>query len=250
MTLSLLVTFGAWLVAGFIMLVTGFGGPLLALPLMLFFVDLQSIIQVNIFMGFLGCFPTLWLFWRWIEWGRAGLLVVSSVPGVIAGVLTLRYVPMFWLQVVLGLLLILVFVWQIRAERTHAPAVPHRLPAMLTAGAAAGFFSGSVGLGGPPLAAYAHQRRWDKNAARGTLAIYYAVSLAFTVAFSLQQGMITDDALLHSAAALPGLALGTLIGIPAARRLPQRLFEQITVAVILAGGLALLWKACFMQPAP
>ncbi len=250
MTLSLLVAFAAWLLAGFVMVVTGFGGPLLALPIMLFFVDLQSIIQVNIVLGLLGCLPVLRVFWRSIEWRRAWLLTAASVPGVAAGVLTLRHAPMFWLQLALGVTLIAVFAWQLAAERSSAPARPHTIPAMVAAGAGAGFFSGCVGLGGPPLAVYVHQRRWEKNAARGTLAVYYAASLALAVAFGLQQGLVTDDAWRHIAAAVPGMIIGTLIGLPAAKRLPQRLFEQITLLVILAGGISLLWKAFFMQPAP
>lgn len=252
MTLSLVMTFVAWFVGGFALIVTGMGGPLLALPIMLFFVELPVIVVTAVAAGLMADIPLIWRFWRHVDWKRNWLLVLGSLPGVVLGALTLKFAPLFWLQLGLGLLLLLFVVWQllVAARAKHGAGsvakVPESVPGLLMSGAASGFFSGSVGLGGPPVAMHAYRTGWDKDMARGVFGVFFGLSLSVTVLVYLANGLFTPQACTHILAAAPGVALGSLAGLPVASRLPQGLFQRFMLLVVFLGGVCLLYKAFFM----
>ncbi|MDO5537382.1 MAG: sulfite exporter TauE/SafE family protein [Desulfovibrionaceae bacterium] len=247
MTLSLAVTFVAWLLAGIIGIVTGMGGPLLSLTIMFFFVDLQTIIVTACVVGFFSSLPLVWRFWRSIDWRRNWLLFFGSLPGVLAGVMALKLVPIFWMELAIGVLLVAFSVWQAWAGgKGGGPALKETNAVLLACGAASGFFSGAVGLGGPPVAVCAYKCRWDKDMARGLFGSFFALSLVAAVVLDIGHGLITPDAWKHIFAAMPGMVLGTLAGLPLAARLPQELFRRLMLLVVFCGGLSLLFKAFFM----
>ena len=60
-------------------------------------------------------------------------------------------------------------------------------------------------------------------------------------------GLVKKAVVHHSLAAIPGVLLGTLAGLPVAGRIPQRLFQRCLLVVVLLGACSLLGRA-FLQP--
>ncbi len=243
MDLSLAVTGIAWFLGGFAVMATGMGGPLLVLPLMAPFTPLPVIILVSCFVSVPNNALLCWRFFRAIDWKKAWIMTIASMPGAWAGVLVLTHVPVFWLELGLGLLLLCFVIWQWRCGGHDGREVQGGAPGLAAWGAASGFCSGAVGMGGPPLAICAYSRRWEKDMARGVFGVIFLVSISFAVVLDLWHGLVTDEAWRHILVAVPASLAGTMAGLPAASRISQPLFRRFMLLVVLAGALTLIGKA-------
>lgn len=74
----------------------------------------------------------------------------------------------------------------------------------------------------------------------GTIAWYFLIVNLAKVPFSAQLGLITPSSLFFDAMLLPVVVAGAVAGRALLRRVPQRLFEWITITLAIAAGLRLV----------
>ena len=74
----------------------------------------------------------------------------------------------------------------------------------------------------------------------GTAAWYFLIVNLAKVPFTAQLGLITMPSLRFDAMLLPVVIAGIVAGRLLLRRVPQRLFEWVTVALAIAAGLRLV----------
>ena len=272
METALLVTLAAWFLGGFVNIITGIGGNLVALPIMLLALDFGVAAVVSCVVGTLLGVMLVLRFWRFAD-GRSVLwLSLGALPGLVAGVLCLKYLPIVWLEIFLGLVLIAFVAWEIFLERRTARAAASasaepessrdesgtdvqgtrktaggRAVMLALWGSISGLFSGVVGLGGIPLAVCVYLNRWDRNVPRGILGVFFVLSVGLATGLDVAAGLVNKAVVHHSLAAIPGVLLGTLAGLPLAGRIPQRLFQRCLLVVVLLGACSLLGRA-FLQP--
>lgn len=254
MDITLVVTFVCWFFGGFAMMVTGFGGALVVLPVLVFFVDLRILVLATIVSSFLGCVLVFWRFRKSVDWRACWILLLSSLPGSLLGVLSLKFVPIFWLEVSLGLMLLLYVVWQAAVDSgvnlpgfkglESAPARGRaELATLVACGGFSGLCTGAVSLGGPPMAVCACLMRWPKDLTRGVFGAFFSASVLVTIAMDWWYGLFTPDIVPCTLATIPGMLLGQLAALPAARNISQDLFRKALLFFIFLGGLTLLGKA-------
>lgn len=83
--------------------------------------------------------------------------------------------------------------------------------------------------------------------ARGILGVFFVLSVGLATGLDVAAGLVKKAIVHHSLAAIPGVLLGTLAGLPVAGRIPQRLFQRCLLVVVLLGACSLLGRA-FLQP--
>lgn len=259
METELIVTFLAWFLGGFVNIITGIGGNLVALPVMLLALDFTVAAVVSCVIGALLGVMLVLRFYRYADARSVVLLSLGALPGLVAGVMCLKYLPIFWLEIFLGCVLIAFVVWEYFLER-KGESQPASSPApektrgrekgatfmLLGWGSISGLFSGVVGLGGIPLAVCVYLNRWDKNVARGILGAFFVFSVGLATGLDVLAGLVTESVVHHSLAGIPGMLLGTLAGLPVAGRIPQRLFQRCLLVMVLLGAFSLLARA-FLQ---
>lgn len=111
-------------------------------------------------------------------------------------------------------------------------------------------FTGAVGLGGPPLAVCASMAGWDKNVARAIFGAFFMFSISIAVIFDILYGLVTPVVMQHTLVGLPGVLLGTLVGLPAARKIRQETFRRSMMWIVLLGAISLLFKAFLHELQP
>jgi uncharacterized membrane protein YfcA len=74
----------------------------------------------------------------------------------------------------------------------------------------------------------------------GTGAWFYLVVNVFKVPFSVGLGLLTWEALVLNLLLVPTVVVGALVGIAAIRRIDQRLFEQVTLGLVVVAAILLL----------
>ncbi len=145
------------------------------------------------------------------------------------------------LKHVLGLFVVLVAVLELvrllRSARPPAPLSPWKASAILVVG---GVFHGMFASGGPMIVYYASRSIPDKHAFRATLSLLWLVLNTVLIVSFVFSGRIDGSALMLSAAILPALAFGILVGELVHRKVDELKFRKIVQGVLLMTGIFLL----------
>ena len=210
-----------------------------------------------------GDMTALWVYRREPDWRTLIRLLPSAMIGVVIGVFYFARVDGDGVRLTIGLiLLVLVIVTvgrRLLAQRREAAgtAAGKELPPTRAAaagsqpGAAAtaqgigygllgGFTTMVANAAGPVMSLYFYAMRLPVLTFLGTSAWYFAIVNLFKVPFSAGLGLITRDTLVMDAMLIPVVLIGAYAGAKVARRIPQKVFENLILALTVAAAIGLL----------
>jgi hypothetical protein len=222
---------------------TGFGG--LGIVAVLLFAQIfpakastGALLPLMIFADLIGVY-----FYRGhANWPDLIRLLPATLVGIVCGWWLMPRIPdhdfiVFLGWLILGLMALTVV--QRRFPRMLLSAVNHPLLG-LVAGWAAGLATMLANAAGAITAFYFLARRMDKMTFVGTAAWFYLVVNLSKVPFSIHLGLMTPESLKFDLLLLPAVAVGAVAGRLLLRRVPQRLFEWITILLATAAALRLI----------
>jgi uncharacterized membrane protein YfcA len=219
----------------------GFGGGLIAIPLLSVFLGVQDAVTlVLIFQFLIGVL--LWKSYKYINWRTAKPMAIAMIFGTIAGTLLLSSASAVFLQVFLAtaiLLFLTKMVWFNGFTFGSKPSTA----GSLTAGLGGGLFQGAIGTGGPVLTMYLSVVVKEKTSLRATLIYLFCVTGLVRIAISIPNNLFTQDIIRLALITLPAFLLAIIVG--------QRLYNKVSdyyyrlsIYIILAGSaIVLLYKA-------
>jgi uncharacterized protein len=222
-----LVTF-IFLLAGFIQGITGFGAGLVAMPLLLLFLDAGTAVPLSMLNGLLiTAFLCLQLR-QHLEWRKILPLCIGCLPGIYLGVVLLKRTDDAIIRVLLGSLLIGYGAYSILAR--PGPARRHLSRWWVYV---AGFGSGALGTafatGGPPAIIYTTLTGWDKDTIKATLSGFFFVTGTWMALAHAVAGLTTATVLGY----LSGSAMAVLLGVWGGSRLYRRIGRRDYIRIIL-----------------
>ena len=222
----------------------GFGGGVVAVPLLVVVLPLQLVVPVMTALNFMASAGHGVRNRRAIQWRDLVRLIPFALLGVGLGLYLFTVVDPRPLSRALGLFVILYAVYML-ASAGRLPQVPERWlnPLAAAMGASAGL-AGTLfgGTAGPLFVIYLNARRLAKDEFRATItAIMICMSLVRITGYA-SLGFLDFSGLKYLAAAIPLMWLGGYIGERLVRRIDQRRFERVLGAVLIVGGAALLLK--------
>ena len=103
-----------------------------------------------------------------------------------------------------------------------------------------GFTTMVANAAGPVMSLYFYAMRMPVLTFLGTSAWYFAIVNLFKVPFSAGLGLITRDTLVMDAMLIPVVLLGAFAGSKVARRIPQKVFENLILVLTVAAAIGLL----------
>ncbi|MEI8145186.1 MAG: sulfite exporter TauE/SafE family protein [Alphaproteobacteria bacterium] len=183
---------------------------------------------------------TVWSYRK--TWDKASLthLVPGALLGIAAGYVFATVVPESVVRVLIGLIAIGFCLdhW-VRPSAAGLAARPHDWRSGTILGAASGYTSFVIHVGGPPFNMYTIPRGLDRDTFVGTAAVFFAfVNLVKLPAF-LALGQMSIPNLATAAALLPLAIVSNLFGIWLVRRVPAELFYRMIYALTFIVGVAL-----------
>jgi len=180
----------------------------------------------------------VWFYRRHANWGDLATLLPATVAGIVAGWWLMPRIPDGMFKPVLGWLILGLMALTIAQRlRPQAMAAIAGHPLLgFGAGWATGVTTMLANAAGAIAAFYFLARRMDKMTFVGTAAWYFLVVNLTKVPFSAQLDLITLSSLRFDAMLLPVVIAGAVAGRLLLRRVPQRLFEWITIALAVAAG--------------
>jgi len=119
-------------------------------------------------------------------------------------------------------------------------AIAPRWHSLLPVGMLSGLLGGSTSLSGPPVILFFANEGKGKQHFRGNLIAYFTLLNVGSIAVFWAFGLLKREVWLSCAVYLIPLLIGTFIGMWVARRVNERVFRRIVLALIAAIGLALI----------
>jgi uncharacterized membrane protein YfcA len=224
--------------------VTGIGGPLLAVP---FIASLTSVEYAVVVLSIANLFSNGGLLWEHRHGAKGTgfvmtpFLIVGTVATV-AGTWLLTEIDDRILSVVIALVIV-GYIWRYfsNPETGLSPEMARRSAAPM--GLVGGGLLGATGTAGPLIATYLHAVRLGRSS------FVYMMSLTFQV-FGLIQlvtlvvlGSFTEERTVQALWAIVPAMVMTSVGIRIGRRLDQKVFEMVVLALLGLAAVRLLLSA-------
>jgi len=197
---------------------TGLGFALVAAPFIVLLTGpVTGVILVNI-CGTLTAAAVLVRVLPHVEWRKYAILVPAALIGIIPGAIIVQNVPSSWLEVLVGLIVLisLTLSLTLRAPHNHPG-----LPPLVFAGSVSGLMNTTAGVGGPALSVYAIASRWEQTPFAATMQPYFmTIGAASVTAKLLAQPAAMPQ---MTAAEWAGLVLAIVIGLVTGEALSKRI---------------------------
>jgi hypothetical protein len=235
-----IVAFGA-LVGGFVSGLAGFGTGLVALGIWLYAVPPEIASSLVVICSVIAQTLTLPAVWHAIRPGLVWPFVVFGLLGVPIGTALLGTLDPGVFKLGVGVLL-LVFPTALSLIRRplHLRLGGRRADALV--GFAGGILGGLAGLSGPLPILWASVRGWGKDERRSVFQVFNWTILTAALIARAASGLLTGEVARLVLLALPGTVIGAWLGARTYRRLSDRRFHAVVLALLFVSGVLLIWS--------
>lgn len=198
-------------------------------------------------MLILGDFIAVRSYREHAQWKQVLRLFPWTIPGIVAGYITLGRIDDHSARVLIGAIILVIVAWhwlrKLRAGKNgngkNDTAHPTWMIAVL--GILAGFTTLVANAAGPIMTLYLLAVGLPKLEFVGTAAVFFFALNLFKVPFMVHLGLINGSSILWNLMLAPAVLLGTWLGKLLLKRVPQRLFEQLALALSALAALKLLF---------
>lgn len=229
---------GAYTVFG----MTGFGATFVAMPLLVQFQPLASAVPMMLLLDLLATSTVGGRNWRAVEKPELLRLAPAMLGGIVLGAAALSLLEPRPLLMCLGVFVCANALWSLRSADVPVKDIAPRWA--IPAGALGGVFSAAFGTGGPIYTVYLARRLRDVGVFRATIAAVILASAVLRLTVFGVAGLLSDRALLVTAAALaPFCFLGVFAGSALRHKLAPERMRQLMLIVLLFGGVAVIARA-------
>ena len=236
------------LVAAFVKGTTGLGFPMIATPTVALLLDIRTAVTIliipnlvmDIALVFRGGLP-------YEAFRRFAWLLVLTVIGVFLGTKVLVMLPLWVLNLCLGVMVLLfVFSTWLRFEFTISPRAERILSP--PAGLIGGFLNGMTNAAGPSLAIYLYSLKLEKKDFIKSIGTIFVVTKASQLAAVSTWNLLNWSTLSLSFEVTLFVLLGFYAGLKIQDRVNQQTFNRGLLILLFAIGVILIGRA-LTQPA-
>lgn len=219
----------------------GFGGGLVAIPLLSLLLGVKDAVTlVLIFQLLMGLL--IWKTYRQIEWKVAKPMTFGLIIGTVAGTLLLAQSSIVFLQLFLA---IFILIFLIKTFFFNGFSFGSKTSSIIgsSVGASGGLFQGLIGTGGPVLMMYLSVAISRKTILRATLIYLFFITSIIRVGLSIPQGLFTSRLLNLALIALPFFLLAIALGQIAHYKVSEKYYKITIYIILLSASISLLFKS-------
>ena len=186
----------------------------------------------------------VWKLRRLLDWHRLMPFILGSALGIPLGVAALRWASPIYVQMGVGLLLVLFSLYNLAR-----PTLPQMKEAGVGAdggiGVLNGVIGGATGLAGIVTVIWTSMRGWSRDEQRAVFQPTGVASFLMIIVAFGGIGIITVETIRLFLLGLPALAIGTWLGWMLYGKLDEGAFRRVVLVLLLLSGLALtasVWR--------
>jgi uncharacterized membrane protein YfcA len=221
------------------------GGSILAIALFAAVLPARTSTAATLLLLMVGDLFALFAYRRHAHWPTLLRLAPAVIAGLLVGFAFLAFAGDGVVRRAIGVILLLmiaVTLWR-RWRQSRADTVAPASGGLLLAGAygtLGGFTTMVANAGGPVMSMYFLATRTPVQVFLGTSAWFFAIINVIKVPFLAGLGLFQTPVLLMDAVLAPLVVVGALAGLQVARRMNQRVFDRIVIALTIVGAVYLL----------
>lgn len=221
------------------------GGSILAIALFAAVLPARTSTAATLLLLMVGDLFALFAYRRHAHWPTLLRLAPAVIAGLLVGFAFLAFAGDGVVRRAIGVILLLmiaVTLWR-RWRQSRADTVAPAAGGLLLAGAygtLGGFTTMVANAGGPVMSMYFLATRTPVQVFLGTSAWFFAIINVIKVPFLAGLGLFQAPVLLMDAVLAPLVVVGALAGLQVARRMNQRVFDRIVIALTIVGAVYLL----------
>lgn len=231
--ISLLLSGFIILFSSFIRGTTGFGLALTAFPLLSLFLPAKEVVVIVAMVNLLFSIAHIFREKSNINIRTIATIGFFSLLGVFIGFMLLRNVNEKMVRIFTGSVILL-------SGIAFMKGLSIKIPKISTAYGVASFFggilAGSITIGGPVVALILAGANVPRERFRSSMSLFFLFSFTFAVTFYWIDNMINREILIHTAAVIPFLIAGLLLGEYFSRHINQKIFRLIVLYLLLIMG--------------
>jgi uncharacterized membrane protein YfcA len=220
---------------------TGFGSSLLAVPLLSLYLDAKLAVVIATLLSTVISAPLIVEVRRQVRLAKVVPLAIGSVVGVPVGILILKGVDAGVLKMLVAVVVILACALLFLAPRLTFGG-RNTLSGLIT-GALSGLLRASTSMAGPPVVLYTLSHEQEIEEFRSTILGLFLVTGLLTIPGFFVADLVSHDAIVATAVALPGMALGLLVGAALRARVQPKLFRTLVLAVLVTTSIGVIVSA-------
>jgi len=228
-------------VAGFIASLargfSGFGGALIFMPLASAAVGPQVAAPILLAADSVLQFGMLKNAWRQARRREVAIMALGALVGIPLGALALTQLDPISLRWAISILSLVMLALLMSGWRYHGDPRPR---ITICVGFIAGFCSGSVQAGGPPVVAYWLGGQTAPTIVRANIILFFFCTSVVATLSYLVAGLFGFDVLVLAAITAPGYALGMFLGSRMFTLASERMFRRICFGLIAAAAIIAL----------
>ena len=230
------------LVASLIQALFGFGFALIAVPLMIFVIDLPTAVVTATTVSFVST-SMQWYESRAIQVrAMSRRLILSALVGLPFGLWLLTNVDARLMKAFLGCMVLIGVFLSIKGFDLQ------RLPVSfdIAMGVLSGLLSTATSTNGPPLVFLLHSRKYAPHEFRAVLNRVFTISSFLSLLMFGFAGKITSDSVSLALIAIPVMGLGVFLGLNLREKVNPDHFRTLVVWLLLLSGLSAIVNAIFV----
>ncbi len=214
--------------------IAGFGFALVAVPLFVVVLDVRDAVVVATVLGLLNNAIVARTAWRHVPWQAVGPMLAGAFAGMPLGLAVLLFAPEDAIRLAVGVSTLVMAAALASGLRFGDRSIASELGVGLISGA----LNTSTGMNGPPVVLYLQGRGHSPDEFRGALAVFFFACSVITLAAFFATRIVSGEALALSAAALPAVGAGSLLGHALLRRVEPVLFRRVVFGLLAASALS------------
>jgi hypothetical protein len=224
--------------ASFTHSLTGFGFALIAVPLTIELLGAQTAAPLVAVASITSEIILLIRYRHAINFRALGRLSVASVIAIPLGVALLQAFDERVMLTLLGLFIMgyaLYSLFNMRLPHIQHPRWAYGF------GFASGLLSGAYNIGGPPVVIYGSCRRWTPVEFKSNLQGFFLINSITVITTHMLAQHFTPVVWQNYVLALPGIALGLILGLSFDRFIKPEVFRKLVLVLLIVLGLNLIF---------
>jgi len=219
--------------ACFLQGIVGFGFALIAAPLVLIFLEKETVVSSMLIVGIIINGFLIKKIQKPVNYKIIAFLFLASLIGMPLGIRILNTIPMNSMKVLVGTLVI-IFAIILSFQKIRLPKSDFLT---LIAGFISGLLNTSTSMSGPPAVLLLTGENLQKDEFRKTLACFFFLMSVVSLTLFITNKIITFQRVIFGLISIPLVFLGAFLGDKMATKMPQKIFRFLVLGIVFLSGL-------------
>lgn len=222
----------------------GFGESLIAVPLLIFFIPIETAVTLSVLLSIVIAAVVVVQDKRLVYFYSAKWLIIYALIGIPLGLYLLIYGNEKLIKATLGIIIILYSTYSF-FSKTRIQLKTDSKAWLFVCGFLSGVFGGAYGINGPPLIIYGNLRNWSAQHFRATLQSYFLVASTVGMLGYWYKGLWSSTVNYYFLLSLPVILPTIFLGRYLNRRLKDNAFLKYVYVGLICIGMVLLKQSIF-----